>query len=77
MKKVQALLKAIALRRSKKAKIDGRPILKLPERNVHFTHVDFTPDERNFYDFINKRSQAQFNKYVKQGTVMKNYSSVS
>ncbi|KAI7850279.1 SNF2 family N-terminal domain-containing protein [Circinella umbellata] len=76
LKKVQALLKAIALRRSKKAKIDGRPILKLPERNVHFTHVDFTPDERNFYDFINKRSQAQFNKYVKQGTVMKNYSSV-
>ncbi|KAI9262419.1 SNF2 family N-terminal domain-containing protein [Phascolomyces articulosus] len=76
IKKVQALLKAISLRRSKKAKIDGRPILKLPERNIHFTHVDFTPDERNFYDFVNKRSQAQFNKYMRQGTVMKNYSSV-
>ncbi|KAI9498457.1 SNF2 family N-terminal domain-containing protein [Zychaea mexicana] len=76
LKRVQALLKAIALRRSKKAKIDGRPILNLPERNVHFTHINFTPDERAFYDFVNQKSQAQFNRYMKAGTVMKNYSSV-
>ncbi|KAI8147061.1 SNF2 family N-terminal domain-containing protein [Fennellomyces sp. T-0311] len=76
IRKVQAVLKAISIRRSKKAKIDGRPILNLPERNVHFTHVDFSPDERNFYDFVNKHAQARFNKYMSAGTVMKNYSSV-
>ncbi|KAF7729901.1 hypothetical protein EC973_003635 [Apophysomyces ossiformis] len=76
LKKVQILLKAIALRRSKKAKIDGKPILSLPERNVHFTHVDFTEDERQFYDYVDAKAQARFNKYVNAGTVMKNYSSV-
>ncbi|KAI7874992.1 hypothetical protein K492DRAFT_137057 [Lichtheimia hyalospora FSU 10163] len=76
LRKTQVLLKAISLRRSKKAKIDGKPILNLPERNVHFTHIDFTPDERQFYEFVNANAQASFNKFVEAGTVMKNYSSV-
>lgn len=70
------LMKAISLRRSKKALIDGKPILNLPERNVYMTHIDFSPDERQHYDFVNQTAQARFNKYMQQGTVMKNYSSV-
>ncbi|KAI8381219.1 SNF2 family N-terminal domain-containing protein [Radiomyces spectabilis] len=76
LKKVQILLKAISLRRSKQAKINGKPILQLPERTVHFTHIDFSPDERQFYEYINSKAQARFNKYLEAGTVMKNYSSV-
>ncbi|KAI8089782.1 SNF2 family N-terminal domain-containing protein [Halteromyces radiatus] len=76
LKKVQVILKAIALRRSKKAQIDGRPILNLPERNVHFTHVDFSDRERQFYDFVDNRVQQSFNNYVEAGTVMQNYSNV-
>ncbi|KAI8881727.1 hypothetical protein K501DRAFT_334481 [Backusella circina FSU 941] len=72
----QVLMKAISLRRSKKTLIDGRPILNLPERNVHMTHIDFSPDERTFYSALNDRVQARFNAYVRAGTVMKNYSSV-
>lgn len=70
------LMKAIALRRSKKALIDGRPILDLPERNIHMTHIDFSPDERVHYDYVNQRVQARFSKYLHQGVVMKKYSSV-
>ncbi|ORZ23502.1 SNF2 family N-terminal domain-domain-containing protein [Absidia repens] len=76
MKKVQVIMKAIALRRSKKAEIDGRPILNLPERNIHFTHVDFPSDERQFYNFVDNKVQTDFNEYVDAGTVMQNYSSV-
>jgi SNF2 family DNA or RNA helicase len=76
VKVAQVLMKAISLRRSKKAKIDGRPILNLPERNVHMTHIDFSPDERHHYDFVNQTAQARFNKYMKAGTVMRNYSSI-
>lgn len=72
----QVLMKAISLRRSKKALIDGRPILNLPARNVHMTHINFTPDERTHYDYVNQTAQARFNKYMAAGTVMKNYSSV-
>ncbi|KAL9557636.1 hypothetical protein MBANPS3_001286 [Mucor bainieri] len=70
------LMRAISLRRSKKALIDGRPILDLPERNIHMTHIDFSPDERIHYEYVNQRAQARFNRYLKQGVVMKNYSSV-
>jgi SNF2 family DNA or RNA helicase len=76
IKVAQVLMKAISLRRSKKALIDGRPILNLPERNINMTHIDFSPDERIHYDFVNQRAQARFTKYMQQGTVMKNYSSV-
>ncbi|KAG2235394.1 hypothetical protein INT48_005744 [Thamnidium elegans] len=72
----QVLMKAISLRRSKKALIDGRPILNLPARNVHMTHIDFTPDERTHYNYVNQTAQARFNRYMAAGTVMKNYSSV-
>lgn len=74
---MQVILKAIALRRSKKAEIDGRPILNLPERNIHFTHVDFPPEERQFYDYVDSNVQARFDHYVQTDTVMQNYSSVS
>jgi SNF2 family DNA or RNA helicase len=76
IKVAQVLMKAISLRRSKKALIDGRPILNLPERNINMTHINFSPDERIHYDFVNQRAQARFTKYMQQGTVMKNYSSV-
>ncbi|KAI8340055.1 SNF2 family N-terminal domain-containing protein [Chlamydoabsidia padenii] len=76
LKKVQVILKAIAIRRSKKAEIDGRPILNLPERNVHMTHVDFESEERQFYNYVDTRIQARFDQYVQSNTVMQNYSSV-
>ncbi|KAG1460998.1 hypothetical protein G6F56_005821 [Rhizopus delemar] len=70
------LMKAISFRRSKKAIIDGHPVLDLPERNIHMTHIQFSEDERTHYEFVNARAQARFTKYMKTGTVMKNYSSV-
>ncbi|KAI7866134.1 SNF2 family N-terminal domain-containing protein [Spinellus fusiger] len=76
LKVIQILLKAISLRRSKKSTIDGKPILNLPERNVHFTHISFTQQEREFYDYVDAKAQACFEKLVNAGTVMKNYSSV-
>ncbi|KAI9309031.1 SNF2 family N-terminal domain-containing protein [Cunninghamella echinulata] len=74
--KIQLILKAISLRRTKKAQIDGRPILNLPERNVHFTHVEFPPEEREFYNYVNTGVMKKFDEYVRNGTVMKHYSSI-
>ncbi|KAG1244291.1 hypothetical protein G6F68_015506 [Rhizopus microsporus] len=69
-------MKAISLRRSKKAVIDGKPILDLPERNIHMTHIDFSEDEREHYHLVNSRAQARFSRFLRAGTIMKNYSSV-
>ncbi|KAI9794521.1 MAG: hypothetical protein M1835_006528 [Candelina submexicana] len=76
MRKLQALLKAILLRRTKKSKIDGAPILNLPERTTEIRHAIFDEDEQAFYTALETQTQLQFNKYLKAGTVGKHYSNV-
>lgn len=76
MQKLQALLKAILLRRNKKSTIDGKPILTLPERTTESRHADFSEDEQAFYSALESRTQLQFNKYLNAGTVGRNYSNV-
>ncbi len=76
MKKLQALLKAILLRRTKKSKIDGKPILNLPERSTEARHAEFSQDEHEFYQALQTRTQLQFNKFLKAGTIGKHYSNI-
>ena len=76
MRMLQALLKAILLRRTKKSTIDGKPILSLPERTTHAQHSEFSSDERAVYTALETQTKVQFNKYLKAGTVNRNYSNV-
>ena len=76
MQMLQALLKAILLRRTKKSTIDGKPICTLPERTTEAQGAEFSSDEREFYRALETQTQLQFNKYIKAGTVGRNYSNV-
>lgn len=76
MRKLQALLKAILLRRTKKSKIDGRSILDLPERTMEQSHAVFSDDEQAFYQALETQTQLTFNKYLKANTVGRNYSNI-
>ncbi|KAL1837336.1 hypothetical protein VTJ49DRAFT_3979 [Mycothermus thermophilus] len=76
MRKLQAVLKAMMLRRTKTSTIDGEPILRLPPKTEHSQNIVFSDDERAFYRALESRSQVLFNKYVRAGTVGKNYSSI-
>ena len=76
MRQLQALLKAILLRRTKKSQIDGKPILNLPERTTNSDQARFSDDEIAFYRALESRTQLQFNKYLKAGTVTRNYANI-
>jgi SNF2 family DNA or RNA helicase len=76
MRKLQAVLKAMMLRRMKNSMIDGKPILTLPPKTQIDDHVVFSEDELKFYRDLEGRSQVQFNKYLRTGTIGKNYSSI-
>lgn len=76
MRKLQALLKAILLRRTKKSTIDGKPIIELQPREDRVEHAVFDDDQLAFYQALETKTQLQFNKYLKQGTVGRNYSNV-
>ena len=76
MRKLQAVLKAILLRRTKTSLIDGKPIINLPPKREEIQHVVFSKDEQEFYDALESKTQIQFNKYLRANTVGKNYSNV-
>ncbi|KAK4250903.1 SNF2 family N-terminal domain-containing protein [Corynascus novoguineensis] len=76
MRQLQAVLKAMMLRRMKDSMIDGKPILTLPPKTENSEHVVFSDDERQFYQTLEAQSQVQFNKFLRAGTVGKNYSNI-
>lgn len=76
MRQLQVLLKAILLRRTKYSKIDGKPILQLPPRVSEKVHAVFDEDERQLYTALETKSQIQFSKYLDNGSIGRNYSSI-
>ena len=76
MQKFRALLKAILLRRTKKSTINGEPIITLGPRTTEVCHAEFDEDQRGYYSATEKGYQIQFNKYLKAGSVNKNYTNV-
>ncbi|KAL5004275.1 hypothetical protein ScPMuIL_017731 [Solemya velum] len=76
IKRIQHLMASIALRRTKTMEIDGKPIIKLPERNVYIEHVKLSEDERSIYQAMLSESKLQVSKYFKLGTLLNNYGHV-
>ncbi|KAI6362615.1 hypothetical protein MCOR25_006145 [Pyricularia grisea] len=73
IKQLQVVLKAIMLRREKTSKINGKPILELPPKFEEVVNVVFSEDEASFYRDLETSSQNQINKYIRRGTLRKNY----
>lgn len=76
MNALRVLLRAIMLRRMKTSKLDGKPLVPLPPKTEELAHVVFDDDERSFYSNLEARTKITYNKYLRAGTVGKNYSNV-
>lgn len=77
MQTLQALLRAILLRRTKQSKIDGNPILQLPPKTTTEERIAFGEDELSFYKALETNAQIQFNRFLQKGsggTIGRNYS---
>lgn len=48
--RLQAVLHTIMLRRTKNSKIDGEPVVSLPERRVRLEQKEFSAEEKEFYE---------------------------
>ncbi|CDO69944.1 hypothetical protein BN946_scf184836.g18 [Trametes cinnabarina] len=70
--RAQAILEPIIFRRTKNAKLDGEPILKLPPKDVELVYVEFSPEEREIYDHMEKKAQIQINRFIRNNTLLKN-----
>lgn len=76
MSRLRALLKAVMLRRKKDSKLDGKPILRLPTKNEEVVYAELSTDERDYYNQLEQRSQVQFSKYLREGSIGRNYSNI-
>ncbi|CAG8497570.1 8985_t:CDS:10 [Paraglomus occultum] len=72
----QNVLSRVMLRRTKTSKLGGRPILNLPERVPEGVKLEFSTEEREFYDALEKRAAVIFNRYMKKNNVIKNYAHI-
>ncbi|ORY40897.1 SNF2 family N-terminal domain-domain-containing protein [Leucosporidium creatinivorum] len=75
-RKAQAILRGCMMRRKKDTQLDGKELVTLPQKTIELRELEFSQEERDIYSFIEGRSQAVFNKYLKAGTVLKNYAHV-
>lgn len=73
MLKLQALFRSFTLRRTKDSRLDGKPIIELPPRTDKPSFVEFNDEQRAFYQALEVQQQLKFNKYLRNGAVMKNY----
>jgi len=70
-RKLKALLQAVVLRRLKEDVLTN-----LAKKEIYLVEDEFTTEERDFYEALERREQTKFNKFLRAGTVMKNYSNV-
>lgn len=75
-RKCQAVLRTCLMRRKKDSTLAGQPLVVLPTKTVELRVLEFSEEEREIYTFVERRTQATFNKYLKAGTVLKNYAHV-
>lgn len=52
-------VQGMLLRRTKATRIDGQPVVDLPERRVVLRRIAFSPAERSYYDDLQKESASQ------------------
>jgi len=75
-KKVQAILKLVLLRRNKDSELNGKRLLNLKPMHMNDSPITLSDDEKNVYEYMEGKSQQQISKYIREGTVMKNYAHV-
>lgn len=76
MKKVQVLLRAIMLRRTKTSQIDGKPILQLPEKHLKESANKLEGDELEFYQALESKSRDKAKKMLESKQKQGAYSSI-
>jgi SWI/SNF-related matrix-associated actin-dependent regulator of chromatin subfamily A3 len=77
--RLQVLVKQLVLRRTKETKIDGKPIIMLPDANQHVVMVPMSGDARLVYDTLFKAARREIDLLRtagKSAELLRNYSNI-
>ncbi|KAF9948840.1 hypothetical protein BGZ70_002043 [Mortierella alpina] len=74
--RLQTLMKAITLRRTKSQMVDGQPLLDLPTRTDHKRVLELSMNERQLYQRMEARAKNTVNNIIKENKIMKSYAHI-
>lgn len=72
-RRLQHILRAVMLRRTKQSKINGQPIVRLPPRTVVHSQRTFLPAEQTAYAKLQLEYRGKMEEFAAAGTVSSNY----
>ncbi|XP_056915480.1 helicase-like transcription factor isoform X2 [Takifugu flavidus] len=76
LQNLQTLVKCITLRRTKSSKVNGRPLVFLPEKTVCVEQVELSRSEREEYELARTEGRNTIRRYVAEGTILRNYADI-
>ncbi|XP_055501679.1 LOW QUALITY PROTEIN: helicase-like transcription factor [Leucoraja erinacea] len=76
LKRLQALINNITLRRTKTSKVNGRPVIELPTRTVFIQHITLSDEEKQIYESVKNEGRAIIGRYFSEGSVFTHYADV-
>ena len=74
--RLQTLIEAVSLRRTKSDQVNGRPLVSLPKKTIRLKKLTFTKEERQVYDVFFARFQEIIRKYARSNKLLSNYAHV-
>ncbi len=75
--RLQLLVQAICLRRTKTDEIEpGRPLVHLPKKEITIQELEFSREERVFYDAFHDNAKKIVERYMRKKTLLKNYAHI-
>ncbi|KAF9186801.1 hypothetical protein BGZ50_002271 [Haplosporangium sp. Z 11] len=74
--RLQTLMKAITLRRTKSQMVDGQPLLDLPTRTDHKRVLELSLNERQLYQRMESRAKQTVDQIVQENKIMKSYAHI-
>ncbi|KAK0210806.1 SNF2 family DNA-dependent ATPase [Desarmillaria ectypa] len=74
--RARQILRPILLRRTKGSMLEGKPILKLPPKDIAIINLRFLEEERELYNSFESRSKIRLSKFIRERTLVKNHAVV-
>uniref|UniRef100_UPI00398E507B helicase-like transcription factor isoform X3 n=1 Tax=Pristiophorus japonicus TaxID=55135 RepID=UPI00398E507B len=76
LKRLQALINNITLRRTKTSKVNGKPVIELPARTVFVQHITLSDEEKQIYESVKNEGRAIIGRYFSEGSIFTHYADV-
>ncbi len=76
VQRLQTVVEAVCLRRTKEDEVNGQPLVKLPKKEVRIKHLEFTQEEKTIYKAYETKGREIIMRFLRRGTLLNNYAHV-